>query len=170
MRIPLHLEVVCKASPHEVMERIRRAGEWRESAMPADLKQQGLLSLEVTVDGSTFSLRYFQTQRRDWLVPRLSGRVDTHSGGAVVVARGGISRLAWLPAGLFVLAAANNFRIGATDMPLLVLAIVAVGVTTRVYFWLGQEASKVLLFIKTRLDGALADVEVQRKEYARRLG
>src|SRR4051812_3151738 len=59
----IRLELESPQLPPVVLAALRaRAGEWRESQIPAALKRAGISALEGQVDGDTFTLIY----ERSW--------------------------------------------------------------------------------------------------------
>src|SRR5688572_11060542 len=92
------------ASPELVLDAIRQDGrEWRESVVPAELRSEGVIQVEVRVQPPSFTMRYLRT----WYAGeggeplQLRGRVTADSGGSLVVAEAGRARVVLLGAAVF---------------------------------------------------------------------
>jgi hypothetical protein len=162
MRIPLHLEIVCRESVGEVIERVRRAGVWRESEMPEWLRRKGVLSAEVTVVDNRFSIRlyYGAISWYNYYDARVIGSIEPHPQGSVLRATCRVARLMWLAPGLLVIGNLQELlRFGTINISGLLLTIVVSALVARIYFWRSHEESRHLLFLLDRLNASLADVE-----------
>jgi hypothetical protein len=139
--------------------------------MPESLKRRGLLGAEVAVEGNRFISRfYYSASWYNHYDARVIGTVGTHAEGSVVRATCRVGNLIWVPTGL--LAIVNFYRLlrdGTVTGSGLLLTSLLCAFAARVYFWRSQQESRHLLFLMSRLDASLADVEVRRKQYARTL-
>ena len=90
---PIEREIPAPAP--EVLAAIARGGEWRESAIPDELKKRRIIGIDARVNGSKF--RWFYARSAYWMdgyfILELWGRVqESPNGGSRVVARCGYSR------------------------------------------------------------------------------
>ena len=82
------------APASEVLAAIARGGEWRESAIPNELKKQAVIGIDARVNRSKFLWSYAYSSYQRWgYYLELWGRVEQSSnGGSRVVARCGYNR------------------------------------------------------------------------------
>lgn len=83
-----NINIQTSASPAAVLSAVQDdLREWRESAIPAEARDSGVLRVYGTVRGNTFRL-WSGRRSRSFTAPVLSGRVlPTPGGGSNIVAR-----------------------------------------------------------------------------------
>src|SRR5215217_3838390 len=102
------------APPDRVVAAIgARASEWRDSALPAELRERGVIAVEARVRGHAFRLRYAAGYRRLGSDVALVGTVaPAAGGGSRVTARCGLGRSP-LAGGIALAAGAAIWALGA---------------------------------------------------------
>ena len=136
------IEREIPAPASEILAAIARGGEWRESAIPNELKKGAVIGIDTWVKGSKFRWYYARTRYRaqeNYL--ELWGRVETSpNGGSRVIARCGYNRgLTGFMVGAGVIAlliALSGGGFGA-----LVLPLIAVVVALVTFAWNSRAAS-----------------------------
>jgi hypothetical protein len=159
LRIPIEIERVCAASPDAVLAALRHAGEWRESALPADLRDQDLRALRATVGTARFRLEYF-SMGRVAEPPHLTGRVLPHARATVLRAQCRRRRGVFVgPAVVGGGAALAVIVGGGIDWVTAAVALLSTGLASFHYYALPAAADRQVAYLLDRLDAALDSVE-----------
>lgn len=164
MNIPLTLERTVGAPPEDVVRALRDAGFWKESAVPAPIRDQGLIAVELLVDRTTFRLQYYQATEGT-SPPRLEGELHPDPRGTRIrirIERGPGTRMqrALMGAGIALLLYGLFARSGG--IPLLVVVFGGIiWMESRVLGAAGEQQARHLL---ARLDEALAPLPKAAKE------
>jgi len=102
------------------------AGEWRDAALPAELRERGVIAVEARVRGRSFRLRYAAGYRRLGSDVAVAGSVEPAAGGGShVTARCGLDRSPYAP-GIVLAVGAALWASGAG--PFLAAGVVLGGV------------------------------------------
>jgi len=130
------------APASEVLAAIVRGGEWRESAIPDELKKDRVIGIDARVNGSKFRWFYARSSYRmdGYFVLELWGRVEESSNGnSRIVARCGYNRgLTGLMVAAGVIAVLAFFGGGSGA---LVLAGIGVASAIPTFAWNSRAAS-----------------------------
>ena len=150
------------ASPPEVLDAIKANGrEWRESAVPPELRREGVLQVEVRVRPPAFTMNYVRSRypAEGGAGVQLRGRVTADSsGGSLIVAEAVRARTVLIGAGVLAAIGVVFMVTGGRGGGILiaVAAAIAVLAVLRDRSHSGDDEDRYLI---TRLEQAIAAAE-----------
>lgn len=157
MRLPIVSSQVVAATPAQVLDAMRHAGEWRESEIPWELRRRGFISLESRVGRDAFRLVFISGRRGEPLL--LHGVVQPRGAGSLLRVTVRRSRVFYLLAALGVLMLLAGPLIGQEVVALGKLWLVAMtGVVIWRFFRWPADGELQVQFLHGQLDRALATI------------
>ena len=162
MHLPSESTWSVRAPAAQVKDAIRTlAAVVRESDMPAEFRERGILSLEprfLGPHGDRFELRFFTTHDEASEGLLLHGRVIDQGDRTIVRLRVRQSRWSFAPAALFLVATLWNMVLGAESGVLWAVTILFGGIALLQHRHVGRQGAREVQFVRWRVQQALASL------------
>ena len=151
---------VIDATPAQVLDAMRHAGEWRESEIPWDLRRRGFISLESRVARNAFRLVFVCGRRGEPLL--LHGVVEPHGAGSLLRVTVRRSRAIYLAAAIGMLFLLAGQLMGTELVAVGKLALLAMAGAI-IWRFVRQPADSDVQaqFLHAQVDKALATLRIE---------
>lgn len=163
MHLPFESTWTVRAPVARVKDAIRTlAAVVRESEMPAEFRERGILSLEPHFTGprgDRFELRFFTSHDEASAGLLLHGRVIERGDHVVVRLRVHQSRWIFAPAAVFLAATLWNMFLGADSRMLWAVTLLFGGIALLQHRHVGREDAREVQFVRWRVHQALASLD-----------